>query len=257
MSVDHLADVREGEAPSQAMRHRLLAAVIERLARTTEAFVLRGGLATRAWIAPLPRPTRDLDLVGDFGFDVEDTLRRLQPALACEVDDGVVIDRERLVARGIWLDTAFPGVHVELPIGLGRVDQTIGIDIGFRDPLVPPAVTWAGGVRAVRPETMLGWKLHGLADMREAWRPKDLADLWLLATRVPLEAAALPAAIAAAFESRGMTTGDAARALVAPHWETKAARVRWARARDLELAAVLAELRERLAPVLPGQEELR
>jgi hypothetical protein len=216
---------------------------------------------TRAWVAPLRRPARDLDYVGDFPFDVEDTARRLLPALAMELPDGVQLDAARAAVRGIWLDTAFPGVRVDLAIGLGRPDQRLSIDIGFGDPLVPPATIIAlasvldGGVtaRAVRPETQLAWKLHGLAGMGASWRPKDLADLWAIATRVPLDRAALPPAIAAAFGSRGVPTSAAAEVLYAAHWSTKSARLKWAaQPRDgvPDLAQTLADVRARLAPVL-------
>jgi Nucleotidyl transferase AbiEii toxin, Type IV TA system len=222
-------------------------------------------MLTRAWIAPLRRPARDLDYVGDFPFDVDDTARRLRPALELELPDGVRIDAARAAFRGIWLDTAFPGVRVELALGLGRADQRLSIDIGFGDPLVPPATDFAlgalgalgglGGItaRAVRPETQLAWKLHGLAEMGASWRPKDLADLWAIATRVPLDPAALPPAIAAAFESRGFAIAAAVEILYAEHWSTKTARLKWAaQPRDgvPDLAQTLADVRERLAPVL-------
>jgi Nucleotidyl transferase AbiEii toxin, Type IV TA system len=130
---------RVGETALQALRHYLMAGVIERVARTSQDFVLRGGYLTRAWIDPLPRPTQDLDFVGDFAFGIDDTIARFAPVLACSVDDGVVVDPQKTVARGIWLDTAFPGVHVDVAIGMERADQRLGIDIGFGDPLVPPA----------------------------------------------------------------------------------------------------------------------
>ena len=147
----------------------------------------------------------------------------------------------KLAATGIWQDTAFPGVHLDLAIGVGRVDEVIGIDVGFNDPLVPPPTTWDNGVCAVRPETMLAWKLHGLTTMGDGWRPKDVADLWLIATRVPLERALVPAAVRAAFDSRGDAID--ARVFAHPRWTTKTARVRWARAHGVELAVVIAELR--------------
>jgi len=254
-----------GEPLTEAVRHHIIGGVIARIARAPEGatFVLRGGALTRAWVAPLRRPARDLDYVGDFPFDVGDTARRLGPALAAELPDGVRIDAGRAAVRGIWLDTPFPGVRVELAIGLGRPDQRLSIDIGFGDPLVPPPADadLGGGVtaRAVRPETQLAWKLHGLAEMGASWRPKDLADLWAIATRVPLDPAALRPAIAAAFESRGMAAAAAAAVLRTPHWETKTARVRWAaRSRDgvPDLAQTLAHVRERLAPVLEPREPL-
>jgi len=250
-----------GETVAQAVRHHLLLGVITRVARSAEreAFVLRGGMLTREWVAPDRRPTSDLDYVGDFEFSVEETARRLRPALEVELADDVVIDRDTVAVRGIWLDSEFPGVHVDLAIGLGRADQAAGIDIGFRDPLVP-AATWIElaetRVRAVRPETQLAWKLHCLAEMGTSWRPKDVADLWLVTRRVALEAAALPPAIAAAFESRHFTLAQARDVFAAPHWETKTGRIRWEQYRKHfpELARVIADLRAWLEPVFADKE---
>lgn len=245
-----------GETLAQAVRHHVMIGVVARLARCTggEAFVLRGGLLTRAWVAPRSRPTRDLDFVGDFPFDIDDTVHRFAPALRIELDDDVRIDADRLGARGMWLDTAFPGVHLTLAVGLGGVDQELGVDIGFADPLVPATTTIELGatrVRAVRPETQVAWKLHAIAEMGASWRPKDLADLWSITGAVALVEDDLVAAIAAAFESRGYTRAQAVAALADPHWATKTARVRWATQRAThELASVIGDVRERLAGAL-------
>jgi Nucleotidyl transferase AbiEii toxin, Type IV TA system len=246
---------RVGETALQALRHYLMAGVVERVARTSQDFVLRGGYLTRAWIDPLPRPTVDLDYVGDFAFGIDDTIARFAPALAYVLDDGIVIDPPKLVARGIWLETAFPGVHLDIAIGMERADQRLGIDIGFGDPLVPPAAAWENGARVVRPETQLAWKLHGLVEMADQWRPKDLADAWLIATRVSLDPAALPPAIAAAFESRGFAIAQATGLLDDARWTTKSARVRWASQRGLVLDDVIAELRTVMRPALATLEE--
>lgn len=253
---------RVDETPYQALRHHLMHGVIERVARTSQDFVLRGGYLTRAWVDPLPRPTEDLDFVGDFAFSVEDTIARFAPALACKLDDKICIDATKLAARGIWVDTQFPGVHLDVAIGIERADQRLGIDIGFRDPLVPPAIVWANGMRVVRAETQLAWKLHGLVEMAEQWRPKDLADAWLIATRVELDVAALPLAIEAAFTSRGFTIDQACGVLDDDRWTTKSARVRWASHTmrppgGLVLADVLSALRERLRPTFTVLEEKR
>ncbi|MEJ7600076.1 MAG: nucleotidyl transferase AbiEii/AbiGii toxin family protein [Kofleriaceae bacterium] len=247
---------RRGESIAQAVRHHLLTGIIARVARSAEceAFVLRGGMLTRAWVAPDRRPTSDLDYVGDFAFSIEDTTRRFVPALAIELADDIVIDRARIAVHGMWLESAFPGVHIEVPLGLRAADQAVGVDIGFRDPLVPAATTIelpeiATPVRAVRAETQLAWKLHCLAEMGASWRPKDVADLWLITRRVPLEAAALAPSIEAAFTSRGFTVAQAAGVFDAPHWSTKSARTRWEpyRKQCPELASVITELRAWLA----------
>src|SRR5438045_2925871 len=107
------AAAARGEPLAEAVRHHLILGAIARIGRAPEgaSFVLRGGVLTRAWIAPLRRPARDLDYVGDFPFDVADTARRLAPALALELPDGVRLDAARAGVRGIWLDAAVPGLR--------------------------------------------------------------------------------------------------------------------------------------------------
>jgi hypothetical protein len=210
-------------------------------------------------ITPARRITRDLDFVGDFPFDVADTVRRFAPAVAVALQDDVVIEPGSLAAQGIWLDTAFPGVRLAVALGLGMIDDELTIDVGFNDPLVPAATTLVLGdvcVRACRPETQVGWKLHGLAERGASFRPKDLADLQLILRHVPLEAADLPPAIVAAFESRGYTIADALAVLDAPHWATKSARLRWEPYKT-SLVDTVADVRGRLAPTFAALRDPR
>jgi hypothetical protein len=246
-----------GETLTQALRHHLLIGLAVRLARVSEdAFVLRGGLATRAWIAgKARRATKDLDCVGDFPFDLDDTVRRFRPALDVDLGDGVRFDPARFTARGIWLETAFPGVRMSVTSGVTALDQELTVDIGFADPLVPPTTSLVladARVRAVRPETQAAWKLHGLAEMQTSWRPKDLADLWLITRHVPLVEDDLVPAIDAAFSSRGFTRAQAAATLADPLWATKTARLRWEpyRATLPDLAQAVADVRAHFAPAI-------
>jgi hypothetical protein len=242
--------------------HRVLAGIVERVARSPqrEAFVLRGGVLTRHLVAPAPRPARDLDYVGDFAFDVADTAARFAAASGVVIDDGVCIDAASLRVEPLWLHSAFPGVRLVLAAGLDAADREFTVDVGFNDPLVPPAidVTFQGttgeiAVRAVRAETQLAWKLHGLAEHGAGFRPKDLHDAHLIATRCRLDDAALDAALAAAFASRGYPREAALGVLTAAHWATKTARVRWSHAQPLD--RVVAELRARLDHVLAALGE--
>lgn len=254
---------RRGETEASALRHLVLTEIVHKIARSEdrERFVLRGGLLTRAWVQPRSRPTRDLDFVGDYPFDVEDTNQRLSRALTSEERGPLALSVARVRAHGIWLDTEFPGVRLEVELSLEGVTslEPVSIDVGFRDPLVPEP-TWImldseGGarVRAVRPETQVAWKLHALAEMQESFRPKDLADLYRIITSksVTLVAADLAPAIRAAFESRGYSIDDARTVLHRSHWKTKTSRVRWSPDRTGRglppLEAVLEEVRAALA----------
>lgn len=260
---EHLRQMgrQRGEGPQATLRHDLLEGLLRRLARLPgrDSLVLRGGLLTRFWVAPLPRPTRDLDFVGDFSFNIEETIQRVRPLLTQASDDGLVLDPDSFRATGTWLHTDFPGVRICLAMGHEAPDQEVTLDIGFGDPLVPEAAEIdyptlrqeTLRLRAVRPETQVAWKLHGLAEQGESWRPKDLADLWRILQQVSIESAVMPQAVEAAFLSRGFSLEDAASILLRDFWSTKTARVRWGSVRGVpNLAATLAAVRGSLDPLL-------
>ena len=242
-----------GESLGEAVRHHLLLGVVERVARSAhrEAFVLRGGLLTREWVGK--RPTKDLDYLGDFAFDRADTEQRIRDALL-PLPDGVVFGA--LHSKEMWVESGFPGVKLTLQLGFERADQEITIDVGFRDPLVPPAVertiarpSGSFPARVVRPETQVAWKLHGLCEMGSNYRPKDLADLLAITDAVALDRET-PGAIEIAFTSRGYARSRSREVFVAPHWPTKTARIRWEpyAKRYGSLADVIETLRVRFAP---------
>ena len=234
-----------------AMRQHLMVGIVRRLARVTDVFVLRGGLLTALWVAPRSRPTRDLDFVGDFAFDLADTQQRFAPALALVLDDEVQVDASSLRASPMWLESAFPGVRLLFRLGLRTIDQELSIDVGFNDPLVPATVEReleGDRVRVVRPETQLAWKLHALAEMTTSWRPKDLADTKLILDHVPLVDDDLVSAIMAAFASRGFSRASAVELFSAAHWTTKTSRLRWDK-HTTPLAETIAAVRARLDPI--------
>ncbi len=254
---------------SEVMRHHFLEAVLRRLPVDKEPeFVLRGSMITRCWAAPFPRIANDLDFLGTFPHSIEDTAHRLLRALDTNRDDDVQFDLTRCMAKGIWENSAFPGVRMTLfAIVCGEPHATT-VDIGFGDPLVPHAeiVEYplvAGGrcpVWAVHRATMIGWKLHGLCEWGPVrWRPKDLLDLWLL-TRTPLQAEPLGSAIRVAFESRGYDAALAKGTLSDAMWESSGQNAKWNRfCHDSHKVAVsvpeaIREVRdavmERLAPAL-------
>jgi hypothetical protein len=224
----------------------------------------------RLWFRPLARPAADLDLVSTFPFSVEETARRFVPLLAERgVDDGVTFDPERFRVEGIWLNTNFPGVRLFAAGEVDGVEDEFTVDVTFGEPLIPepqlgdyPLSGRALSARLwmCRPETITGRKLHALRHMGMMhWRPKDLNDLRLLLIRVPMDLAALPEAIAASFTSRGDKPA-AARTLFGrgSWWHMKFASARWqdyvreswGQEVPRDLGRVVAEVAERLAPVL-------
>jgi hypothetical protein len=272
---EDLADVacRTLRPLGEVVRHHVLEGVLRRVAGSphAERFVLRGSVLTRLW-APT-RAAQDLDFAGAAALGVEETARHFREALRDgPFDDGLRFDAAAFRARGIWQDTEFPGVRLFLRAGLGRPDLALQIDVGFRDPFVPqpelvdyPALA-GPPIRAwcCRAETMLGWKLHGLAELGERrWRPKDLHDLLLISERRDFDADVLAPAIASAFTSRHYRVADAAAVFgPASWWAEKRAQARWEdfrRAADLpdipeNVAQVAARVAARLQPALERME---
>ncbi|MUH01138.1 nucleotidyl transferase AbiEii/AbiGii toxin family protein [Scytonema sp. UIC 10036] len=211
--------------------YHLLESLLRRVAYSVHAkdLVLRGGMLTRLWVPPGYRIAVDVDFVGLYPFGIESTEQRFRELLATDgFTDGVVFHLESLESQGIWMEDPFPGVRLRLDASVLDYRQRLQIDVGFNDPLVPeqqwiqyPTLVPAEPVKlqAARPELMAGWKLHGLIELgAKRWRGKDLYDLMLLATLVPLDKALLPEAIRVAFSSHNANLEEVQIILTNPHW---------------------------------------
>ncbi len=252
-------------------RHRLLEGVLLRLAQLPDAggLVLRGGMLLRHWFRPIVRDALDVDLVAPSPLTVEEAHRYL-PLFADEVSDGVAFDNDRLQLEGIWEHTDNPGVrvHVRGSVGEDRIDFQVDITGGPPPrpaPVFGELLTACGQPARVwmcRPESIVGQKMQALWHLGlMGWRPKDLNDLRLLLERIPMGPAGLCEAIAASFAEMG-GTGDDARGLfgASAWWGMKLSSARWddfvtssrGQAAPRDLAAVVAEVVARLAPVLEG-----
>lgn len=209
----------------------LLEGVLRRVAASpyVSDFVLRGGMLTRLWVSIGQRIAVDVDFLGLYPFSISATEQRFREILTADgFADGITFDLAALEAKGIWLDTLFPGVRICLPAAVEHHQQQVQIDVGFGDPIVPPAEwinypalipTMPVMLQAVQPETMAAWKLHGLIEQgAKRWRAKDLYDLMLFATIVPLKTALLPNAIQAAFSSRNADLQEVRQILTNSQW---------------------------------------
>jgi hypothetical protein len=243
------------------------AAVLRRLARSSEveALVLRGGLMMRLWSGPVPRPVEDLDFLARFPFDAADTVKQLEAVVRVDVGDGFSFGPLR--SEVIWAETAFPGVRVFVETRLPGVEGAfeLRIDTGFGDPMDPgPAWTeydvgeaGAARVLACRPETLVGWKVHGLFERGKGrFRPKDLFDVYLLTRYAPLETALLPGALRLAFQSRGDSLELMERLMAGEFGRSPWSHEKWARYRQGQpagrpeaLADVVAAVATALRPV--------
>lgn len=255
--------------PAEA-RHRLLEGFVLRLARRpdAEAFALRGGMLVRQWLPEVGRTALDLDLVCGLPFDEGAVRARLVAVLAEEgVSDGVRFDPERVKVRGIWADTAAPGLRLT---ARGRVDgraADLRVDVTFGlEPWPVPQRTLFRAERgearvwACGPEAIVARKLQVLANLGERrWRPKDLNDVGMVLGRFELDRRVLGEAIEAALTGCGESVGDLRDVVAARWWDEPGAGSRWsaflARAGGAapgDLGGRVASVRAGLRPVLGG-----
>jgi hypothetical protein len=234
-----------GRSFDALLRQHVLEGLLRRVGHSAHAgeLVLRGGLVTRLWVGAERRATEDADFLGLFARDAGAVAARLGAALAAPLpqDDGVRFDPD-VFAELIWQETPFPGVRAQAQAEAAGLYLSLQIDVGFDDPLVPPA-EWVdyptllpgapARVLACRAETLVGWKLHGLFEHgAHRWRAKDLYDLLLLTRHAPLRAEDLVEAIRVAFESRSQPLEDVLGVVYNPSWwATDKARERWAKFR--------------------------
>ena len=239
---------------SAAGERLLLRGVLRRWARSTQsaAFVLRGGVLTQHYVGAERRPTRDLDFLGLFPRDPSDTHDRREEILRGEEPDGVILRLDTLAGEVIWRETAFPGLRYRLDAEVSGEALPLQIDVGFGDPLVPPAVRIVIPPRgpAAPPELLVAWKLVGLLELgAKRWQAKDLYDLHLLTAHCQLDPAALTEGIRVALETHGNSPAELRALLDDPAWwGSAAARAKWEKFRG----AVACDIPEDLPGVAAG-----
>ncbi|HEY2367572.1 MAG TPA: nucleotidyl transferase AbiEii/AbiGii toxin family protein [Polyangiaceae bacterium] len=212
-----------------------------------DRLVLRGSLVTRRFFPS--RKCEDVDHLLQGGK--ADELKSVADAVIAVPDEEPleIVAREKL-----WPDTDMPGHRVVFANG-------VQVDIGFGDPITvaPERVTIEGAsVLAVRPESMIAWKLHGIVELgpRGRWRPKDLHDLFLYAA-LDVDEAEVRNALSIAFSSRGHSVSLLESLMTDATWGTsRGSRNRWKRFRRDEVASApalpdaIAKVRARFAGVV-------
>lgn len=252
------------------LHDRLLEGFLWRLAGRpdADAFALRGGMLVRAWFPERGRWASDVDLVCSLPYDLSDMRRRMYEVLATPAPDGVDLDFERFRLDSIWPDDAHPGmrlfVQATVDDGAGKRSEfdELHVDFTFDLPIWPRPQRVAIRDREMLvcpPAMLIGRKLRVTSELgRRFWRPKDMADLWMMLRHRPPTHVELGESIERTFD------GDASRSIVdalAPaRWATPYAAMRWGRFasqhRELrvprDIRPVVDEVRARLQPIVKG-----
>jgi hypothetical protein len=228
------------ERPTDPTAHQhALEGLLRRLAVAPHAdrWVLRGGLLTRHYCAPWPRPAADLDLLDLDRFDEERTSLRLLALLSIALQDGCTYDPQRWSTEVIWAETESPGVRFQIPATALGWSGVVQADVAFHDPVEPPPRRLTLGtlqgpveVLACARETLIAWKLHGLFEKGlGTFRPKDLHDVALLSRGVTLDQGVLMRSVKVAFESRKTPLTWLSRLAVGQMGQGRWSRTKWAR----------------------------
>lgn len=178
-----------------------------------ERFVLKGALMLLVWKTPVTRPTRDIDMLGRLGNDLESI--RSVIAEVCQTpveDDGLVFDANSVSTERIAEDADYEGVRAKFHGRLGNTRIAMQIDIGFSDVITPGSVEITYPVILDQPparlhaynrETVVAEKLEAMVKLGEVnSRMKDFFDIWLLAGNFDFDGRTLAEAVRRTFERR-------------------------------------------------------
>lgn len=186
-----------------------------RLSQSKESkkFVLKGGLMLRVWKAPITRPTKDLDLLGQTKNTIENLEVIVRGICDETVDpDGLRFDAKTVKGALIKEDAEYNGVRVTFTGFLEKARIPMQIDVGFGDAVVPTPIEIevptmldfpAPKLRGYQRETTIAEKFHAMVVLGTLnTRMKDFYDIWLLAQSFDFDAKQLAAALRATFKAR-------------------------------------------------------
>jgi hypothetical protein len=221
---------------------RLLARISK---QSRSRWVLKGGLALEWQFGDRARTTMDIDATVVQQSSVDELLAELRKAAAENIGDWFGFE----VAQPSPGSTGAPFGGYRFPVVClldGRVFERFRVDVGMGDPIVgtPPLITGPdllgfAGIRPSRvrcyPQTsQIAEKLHAYTRPhagREGTRVKDLVDILLIASSVPIKAQLLRKAINATFQARATHESPLSLPPPPPGWMLPYARM----AADLRL----------------------
>ncbi len=203
-----------GRTFNEVLQHYALERFLYRLSvsQVADTFVLKGALLLRAWDVASARPTRDIDLLGQTGNDVDNLKRIIRGICEIPFEDGLTFDLEHISAERIADQAEYQGIRIEFRASLGNAVIPMRVDVGFGDQVTPkpkridyPTLFDMPRPRlyAYPPETVIAEKLQimfrfGMLNSRM----KDYFDIWMLAQSQSFDGRTLCEAIRRTCERR-------------------------------------------------------
>lgn len=178
-----------------------------------DQFILKGAMVFLTWGIDLPRPTRDLDLMGFITPDAARLTLTFREVIATQVDeDGLDFPAESVTATHIMEQDHYSGIRVRLNALLGTMGIPVQIDVGTGDALHPlpqpvafPSILGLTEpvLRAYARELVIAEKFEAMVSLGEAnSRMKDFFDIWFLASSFSIDSPLLAEALVRTFDRR-------------------------------------------------------
>ncbi len=206
---------KSGRPFNELLQYYTIERFIFRLAQSPfeRKYVLKGALMFFAWNTKLPRPTKDVDLLGKIDNNLDtviDSMKRICKQKV--VLDGISFHPETISATRITKDVEYEGVRVRIPGNLGTIRLSVQIDIGFGDVIVPKATKFtyptilgfpAPTIRGYSKESIISEKFQAMVKLGMLnSRMKDFYDIWLLSQQFDFMGHMLSTAFRKTFENR-------------------------------------------------------
>lgn len=178
--------------------------------------LLKGSSLLYAHYMFTARPTIDIDLLGhQISNDMEyikDVFREIM-MIEC-TEDGVVFDKDSLVAKPIAVEKKYPGINLSFNAHLDTIVYPVSIDIGFGDVVTPCPVSLdypiliesvpSVEILSYSLETLIAEKFHAMIDRDvDNSRMKDFYDVYHLFLSEDVNRELLEEAIRNTFMNRG------------------------------------------------------
>jgi hypothetical protein len=233
-----------------------------------DQFLLKGALLFDLWFDVPHRPTHDADFLGFGSAEIPHLEEVFRNISRIEVEDGIAFQPDSVKAAETRKEANYAGVRITLMGLLDNARCPVQVDVGFGDAVVPgpddvryPLILPGmpePQIRVYPRYTVVAEKLEALTSLGMMnTRMKDFFDLWVLAKHSEFDGPVLAQAVSATFERRGTPIPQNAPIGLSDEFINDVQKEKQWQAflrknalDPMTLAAVIADLREFLLPVL-------